>query len=271
MPAHPALLSVVVLASASSALATNSYYRFEGNLADSLGGAPGVAMQAPPFFFSPDVPVPTIPQNALANTASLNLPQGAALSFEQAFQFNTPGDATLEFWVNPSQRVHEQDLFWTTTTPGDTNRFNIFLGDNIADGCTFNIDYREPNSTLHPLFNAQQSGGTFVPFAIPVNAWTFIALTRVANTYSVYFNDSPTPAATVTDTNPNLPTNSLWSLNGRYTTSGDYGWFSGKVDEIRISDSALLPSQFLAVPTPGALALAASGLALGVRRRRRST
>lgn len=254
--------------SAGCAVAGNGYYRFEGNLADSLGGTGGVAMQAPPSFFNADVPVPIVPQNGLANTASLNLPQGAAISFEQAFQFNTPGDATLEFWVNPSQRVHEQDLFWTTTIPGDANRFNIFLGDNIADGCTFNFDYREPNGTLHPLFNAQQPGGTFVPFAIPVNAWTFIAVTRIADTYAVYFNDSPTPAAFVTDTNPNLPTNSTWSLNGRYRTSGDYGWFSGRVDEIRISDSALIPSQFLAVPTPGTLAIAVGGLALGARRRR---
>jgi len=44
----------------------------------------------------------------------------------------------------------------------------------------------------------------------------------------------------VTDANPNLPTNTGWTLNG-----SNLGQFAGLIDELRISNSALTPSQFL--------------------------
>jgi hypothetical protein len=250
---------------------TIAYYRFEGNLGDSAGGSSG-SMLAGNATYSSSMPVTTIPQNNLANTESFSLAANSIVSFNYSFPFNTPGEATLEFWIRPTQSVHEQDVFWTTTVGGDANRFNVFLGNNISGGSTFNFDYREPNGTLHPLFNSQQPGGITIPYALPLNEWTFVAVTRTGNTYKTYFNNSQSAAATAIDTNPNLPTSEGWTLNGRAITSPGYGAFAGQVDEVRLSSTALSPSQFLAnsVPEPSTfvlLVIAAIGLFASRRRR----
>ena len=84
-------------------------------------------------------------------------------------------------------------------------------------------------------------------FFIDVDTWTHVAITRVGNTYNFY-KDGVLQTQGV-DTNPNLPTSIGWQAAGR---SHDY---FGNLDEIRLSDGALAPEEFLIAlgaepPTP---------------------
>lgn len=124
-------------------------------------------------------------------------------------------------------------------------------------GWSFNVDYREPDGTLHSLLNSEQPDGVTIPYAVPAEEWTFIALVRSGDTYSVYFNNDQTPVASAIDVNPNLPTDAGWLING---------WIqqSGLIDELRLSDSALTPSEFLisSVPEPETYVMMLAGLGL---------
>jgi hypothetical protein len=55
---------------------------------------------------------------------SLQLGVSDSASFTYAFPFQTLKDATLQFWVNPTN-LGNTNPFWTTLGSGDTNRFNI--------------------------------------------------------------------------------------------------------------------------------------------------
>jgi hypothetical protein len=73
---------------------------------------------------------------------------------------------------------------------------------------------------------------------------------KKGNDYSVYINSSATGhvttlASDVTDTSPNLPTSTVWTINGRTVINGCCGGVGGVADELRLSNQALSPSQFL--------------------------
>lgn len=159
----------------------------------------------------------------------------SAIFANSDFIFNNGhGAATLEFWLKIPSESHNNvtgsSIFWTRIGDTDANRFNIYafpLG-------VFNFDYREPNGTLH---------GVLGSFNVPLDTWTHIAIVRtvdssIQHTYRTYRNGILITA--VRDMNPNLPTSMGWTLSGR----NDF-FFDGFVDEIRFSDNALRPDQFL--------------------------
>jgi len=244
---------------------TVAYYRFDGStLNDSTGNASqNGTMSSGSASYSSTVPGATVPQTGQSNTQSISLGASNYPLFNYAFPFDTLANATLEFWVNPSQLNGENDMFWTTLGSGDQNRYNIFLG-SAGD---FRMDYREPAGNLHTLAD--------VANAVSIGQWTFLAITKSGSTYSVYVNNATTPSSTVTDSSPNLPTSSGWTLDGR-SLAGNCSTctFFGLMDEIRISDTVLDPSQFLiaqsgSVPEPSSMLLMlGGGLLLAWRRRR---
>lgn len=261
------LLSTIAILScfASSAVqaATIAYYQFEGTsgntpatIADSSGnGNTGTVIGSPLFNSS-------VPATSFTDTTSLSLATSDALAFNYAFPFDTDADATLEFYVNPSSVSSEQDVFWTTTAGGDTNRFNIA----ITSGGGFSVDYRSADSTLRSVVSVSTG-------AITAGEWNFVALVKSGNTYSLYVNGAS--PATSTDSSPNLPTSTGWTISGRQTEQGvGCCQFSGLIDEVRLSDTALTSSEFLnatqATPEPGTMLTFASAMvALAVARRRR--
>lgn len=219
---------------------------FEGNLLDSSGNGNNAAVLTGSPGYSNNVPVSVVPGTGQPNTQSLSLGTGASIAVSSAFPFDYLPDATLEFWVNPNSVSSEQDLFWTTTGGGDTNRFNIGIG---AGGGVF-MDYREPGGTDHSLV----SGGS-----VSANQWTFVAIVKSGNTYTLYVND--VDVSQVTDSSPTLPTSTGWTINGRADEDGtSCCQFSGLLDEVAIADQALAPSQFEDVPEPGTLLLTISAL-----------
>ena len=228
------MLVLVGLGVATSAsAATIDDYRFENDLSDSGTGAHAASVLAGSSAFSADIPLATIPQTGLSNTKSLALTTADALVFDYAFPFDTLANATLEFYVKPLAADSDQDLFWTTTGSGDANRFNMGIASN---GSIF-LDYREPNGTLHQL-------GSSAASAIVAAQWNFVAIVKSGNTYLIYVNGND-PVAT-TDSSPSLPTSTGWTINGRATEQPFAGHqFSGLIDEVRLSDEALLPRAFL--------------------------
>jgi hypothetical protein len=205
---------LVVAGSTLSAGPVYSYYQFSGNLNDS--GSAGVNRSILTGTDSYTNPGPTVPY---PNVASLNLFPSTAVQFNSGFALDTPGDWTLEFYLNPGT-TNPADIFWTTISNQDSNRFNIFLDGDGLGGDRLNLDYRDSSGTLHPLLNSEQPGGVAANFSIPINVWTFVAIVRSGTTYAVYFNGNASPTASATDGtggNPteNLPTSTGWTINGR--------------------------------------------------------
>ena len=99
----------------------------------------------------------------------------------------------------------------------------------------------------------------------------FVAIVKSGSSYSIYVNNlSP---VTATDASPNLPTSTGWTINGRATEQPfSCCQFSGLIDEVRLSDQALSPSQFLnsspsSVPEPASFLLLGLGLSVLVAKR----
>ncbi|MCE5307753.1 MAG: FG-GAP-like repeat-containing protein [Acidobacteriales bacterium] len=212
------------------------YYRFENNYADSGSGARAGSVLAGTPSFNGNVPAAVIRRTGQANTASLSLNTSTALVFDYPFPFNTLTNGTLEFYVNPSSFATSPNFFWTTTNSGDANRFNLGITTN---GSIF-FDYRDQGGTLHQM-GVTASGG------IIANQWNFVAIVKTGNSYSIYVNNLA-PVVKV-DSSPNLPTSTRWTINGRGTVEGmewsQLSQFSGLIDEVRLSDQALSPAQFL--------------------------
>jgi hypothetical protein len=222
--ASTTFLVLAVSASPLIQAATIDLYHFEGNLNDSgQAGYDATVFTGNPAFTN-SVPSATI--NGIADTASLSLASDASLVFNYAFPFDYLEDATLSFWVNPSSLNTEQDLFWTTDQGGDTNRFN--MGINTAGA--FYMDYRSPSGALHSVLGS--AGGMVV-----ANQWTFVEIDKTGNQYTLFINGAP--AATGTDTNPDLPNGTGWTINGRQAPCCD---FSGLVDEVSLSSPVPEPA-----------------------------
>ena len=243
--------------------ATVAYYRFDGgNLVDSTGvsahdgtvwaggGTPG---------YSSTVPVNPIPLTGASNTTSLSLATNDTIDFNYAFPFNST-NGTLEFWINPDTSSYatygDNDIFWTTTSSGDSNRFNICLSSHGL--C---MDYRDPGGAQHGVIGTPAN-------SIPDGVWTFVAIVKSGDNWSVYLNGSSSPVSTSTTPGENYPTSTGWTINGRQICNCSSGSIAGLLDEVRLSDVALTPSQFLdaspssATPEPGSFALLGTGMLL---------
>ena len=228
------------------------YYRLEegvagdcatgdGSIVDSIwGSADGTPSGCP--VYSSDVPVPVIPLTGEPNTLSLAFTGSQSVLFDSFFLLHRGfGDATLEYFIKVPDQPHHS-IFWTRpTTSPDANRFNIAVNDSGG----FGFDYRDPSGILH-LTPASVS-----LFQIPVDTWTHIAVVRdtqsspPAHIYNFFVNGVQT--TTAVDPNPNEPDPDLmWTISGR---SGFQ--FTGLIDEIRLTQRALTPEEFLiASPTP---------------------
>jgi hypothetical protein len=243
----------IALSFSSADAGTIGYYRFESGpagatgmtIVDSSGNNNDGTIFAGSAVYSSNVPVALIPQTGQANTMSLDLTTGDAAFFNYEFPFQTLTNATVELWINPSTASPsgDYDFFWTTTGSGDLNRFNFHFDPGPEQVC---LDYREPNSTIHSL-------GCSGANSVPLNQWTYVAFVKQGNVYSIYLNNSVTGNVTnltsqVTDSAPNLPNSTAWTLNGRAFVQPAFGQYAGLIDEIRLSDTALTADQFLISP-----------------------
>lgn len=221
------------------------YYRFEegsdgspasgvGTIPDAEDGSPdGTPLEGP--LYLADAPAGPIPATGEANQLSLRFsgsftpPQN--VRFDNTFVFHQQfGDATLEFFVNPSDQSHRAMFFTRPDTNVDANRFHLAI--NAGGGIGF--DYRSPSGTIHVTPGAHVS-----VLSVPLNAWTHVAIVRdvvsAAPAHVYRFYRDGVLQGTRTDPSPDLPTITGWLV----------GFANFGVDEIRMTAAALQPCQFL--------------------------
>lgn len=265
-PIHrpPTILGIAAVVAVATALAANAmtvaHYRFEegagSNLVDAVDGSIDGTHSA---LYDPNVFADHLPLTGDPNQYALWLNWGmSAVAEAQPFIFHSGfGDATLEFFVNFYNQDHHS-LFWTRGDETDANRFNI----SVNPGGRFALDYREPDGSIHPIL-PESTSAVF----LPLDTWVHVAVVRdvqpdLSHRYRFYVDG--VLADTGFDPVPNLPTSAEWKISGR----GNF-YYYGLVDEVRFSDAALAPDQFLTAPEPaGSMLLAPAALALFGRRRR---
>jgi hypothetical protein len=224
------------------------YYRLEEGIAGNCASGAGSIVDS--YFdshdgtpdgcpiYSTDVPVAVIPLTGQPNTLSLSFKGAQSILFDSFFLLHrTFGDATLEYFLKALPDQPRASIFWTRpTTVPDENRFNLFIN---PGGGALQGDYREPDGTIHrPL-----GGGAEV-----VNQWHHIALVKdtqtaaPAHVYNAYIDGVKT--FSTFDGHPNEPDPDLmWTISGRVGQQ-----FTGLIDEIRLTQRALTPDEFLIAP-----------------------
>lgn len=221
-----------------------AHYRFEegtagaaatGPILDSVDSSPDGLPGGGPVYHA-DVPMATIPQTGESNTLSLEFTGSESVRFDTIFAFHAgQGDATIELFIKAPDQSHHS-LFWTRGDDADTNRYNIA----VNPGGGLGLDYRDPSGSLH-----MQAGVSSMTVA-PGN-WAHIAVVRDTVSFAPahvhrFYRDGVLQGSS-TDPSPNLPTSPQWTMSGRSSFR-----FVGLVDEVRLSNRALSPADFLIAP-----------------------
>jgi hypothetical protein len=231
-----------------------AYYRFEGTpaaaatgtgtIVDSSGnGLNGTAISGP--IYSANVPINTVPQTGDPDATSLSFDgtsQRVFISDNPLFELTQ--SLTLEAWV-----------YAEPLTTGNTDGNIIFRGDSRAGLDPYWLRFIGVNSIGFNITNAGgQSAG--VGATIPVGQWVHVAGTLDGSTGAMrlYVNGTLVSSTTtairpydvLTGPNPGLGIGAL--------QDGRFEYFHGSIDEARISNVALTPSQLLDAPQrpPGA-------------------
>ncbi len=234
-----ATFSFALVFTAPVSAQTLGYWRFEEGAADAVATGAASVLDSSAFanhgtpangpVYRASVPAAVVPATGSPDTRSLEFDGADDRVFVPGtFPLHTPGDATVEFFFRYANVGH-RSVLWTRTDNTDSDRFNIFVNGNG----TFGFDYRSPSGALHLLVGSVANG---IP--IPPMTWTHIAITRQGNLYRLYVNG--TLDGTALDVNPDLPTGTGWCRSGR-----DGYIFQGNLDEVRCSQGALTPGQFL--------------------------
>ena len=239
--------------------ATLAHYRFESltndEVIDSVSGTThGAAIDA---TLSTDTVIEAIFADGVRNDndRSLEISGESSVVFSEApFIFHQGGsgetaDATLEFFIKAPEQEHTS-IFWTHNSETDDNRYNIYINPSDGSGSNFNLagDYREDHPSdetgePHPI-------GSQV---LPADTWVHYAIVRRDlgggnHEYRHYLNYNIVVCNTVLDLGANPPTATDWTIAGRAGFPAEI-----LIDEIRFSDVALEPGDFLQVtgpPTP---------------------
>ena len=239
-----------------------SYLRFEENTGtvahDETGLMDGemLGIWGGSEGWSTDVPVSTIPQTGEANNSSIRFGGGSEYIDLSNYNDLLLGYSfTIEMFIKPEE---------------PTTSYLFSLSPSAALG--MNI-FREGDGTLSYLINHMgiSLGGPFVDLII--GEWQHIAYVKMPGEYSVYLDGVQVVHETLAsslDGPYDFP--GVGTIGDRAIGNDDGGTWRGWLDEFRISDEALSPSQFLnaSIPEPGTLGLLLFGAAgLAWRRQRK--
>ena len=281
--------SVVTVGGGVAAQATTiSYYRFEGTPDTQVAAGAGTVedSQAPDndlsvfaagnaFTYSSDVPVSPIPQTGQPNNTSGDFDGRNDDAFGQVGGPFTAGadDFTIEAYVN------FDTVTGFRTFVGRDDQFGNSNG--VSEGPASLFYFQKTGANQFRVLAAIEDGtadGGFIEAAggaVVANQWYHVAAVgdTSADTLSLYVDGTlltATPGYTSLFDPTSFTGDFDWTL-GRGQFNGGIGdYVDGHIDEVRFSDSALAPGEFLnAVPEPASLTLLlAGGLGLAARRRR---
>lgn len=205
--------------------------------------------------WSTDTPYSTIPQTGEANATSLRMNGGSAYIDLSNYNDLLLGYSfTIEMFIKPE---------------GPLGSVMFGLSPGAGLGLTL---FEEGDGTLS--YQVSHMGVLdFGPLVeLQLDEWQHVAYVKRPGEYSIYVDGDLVVNETLAaylDGPYNFPgTGTI----GDRTIGGDSGTFRGWIDEFRISDEALSPSQFLnaAIPEPGTLGLLLFGAAgLAWRRQRK--
>ena len=201
--------------------------------------------------WSTNVHSSTVSQTGEANTGSLHFGPGM-VDLSNANILSLGLEFTVEMFLMLDAPSTFNDIFGLS--PVSKLYFTII---DSSGNLYFRMQFQDQIDSLIPATLLQE------------NVWSHVALVVESTEYSIYVDGQ-------SQYNGSIPANG----EGPYWFSGDpttgnrtYGdGFSGWLDEFRISDEALSPSQFLnaSIPEPGTLGLLGLGfISLMIRKRLR--
>jgi hypothetical protein len=267
----------VAMFSISIARATTvAYWRFEegspgaaasgtGAILDSSGnGNNGTPVDGPTY--STNVPVSIIPETGAPNQLSMLfngtdqqifIPDSPSLALTQSL--------TLEAYIDPLS------ISSISGSPTDGEEI-VFRGDNRNGFDPYKLLISHGNLEFDITDASNDEATVEVPFSA-INQWTEVAGTLDNSTGVMDLYQNGILVATTTTTIRSFATldsNDKPGLGIGNVEASDNDYFDGYIDEVRISDQALSPSQLLgAVPEPASLGIVCAGILLSLARPRR--
>ena len=263
-----ALHCTVIFAFLTSAIvplhaATVAYWRFdEGTGSTAFDSSPfgNTAIINQGNLYSMDVAA-SVPVNGVPNDYSLHLNgTGQFAMAADSISLRPSSSITMEATVKLSRNI-----------AGNAGIIGRQLG--ASGGDSFNLGLR---GVLNNPFVSIQLGGTSasvdLPESLVVGQWYNLVATWNGSELSLFVNGDLKGSVPAIGSISYLYSNPV-VIGADNEASGYLEWFfPGWIDEVRISDSALAPSQFLAAPEPSTFVFAVVGLVglLACRRRRLS-
>lgn len=262
-------LAASLFATAAQA-STIAYWRMEANTVsgpdlsivnEAAGGTPltntNPLAPQPSAGLTTDVPVTTVPQTDATNTHSL-FPGGSGTKGVSAASYaglNLTGSATVEFWVKTPE-----GLATLVSHSGDSS------SGNSHNAATKGFTIYMESGTLYAKYRLADGQVTLSVASVDFSDWTFVAWTydQGSGVGKLYLNGVEQTS------NDGLDGQGLvWNSSNRDLWVGEgLDDANGGIDEVRISDVALSPSQFLNVPEPATLGLLGAGVILMLSCRR---
>lgn len=223
-------------------------------------------------FYRANVPSATVPLTGAANTLSLQNQDGFPGMFTQS-QNSSPSGVDIQtitptaWTIEASIWSEDPDGFRTFvgrdgvgTDTGDPQRAPLYF--QTRPGARLAIGFADLDGTFHV---AETDTGF-----IQANQWYNVAATSDGSTLKLFADGALVASTALGGGNTALAKTSDdrgWTIfRGKYADNDGDRWY-GFIDEVRISDEALIPSQFLFVPEPASLTLIVlAGLTLARRR-----
>ena len=204
-----------------------------------------------PEGWSVSVPSPTVPLTGDANSGSIHFGGGAGfIDLSNANALSLGYEFTVEMFLMLDAPSTFNSIFGFS--PVSQLYFTLI---DSSGNLYFRMQYQDQIDSLIPATLLQE------------NVWAHVALVVESTEYSIYVDGQSQYNGSI----PSGGEGPYWFSGDPTTGNRTYGdGFSGWLDEFRISDEALLPSQFLnaAIPEPSTLGLLGMGFISLIFRKR---
>ncbi len=251
----------------------NAYWRFEEGTAgadvavapDSVPGSSNanhmttVNASTAPTYTSAVPPTPL--KSGLANTVALEFTPNQAIHTANSAEkeINNPiitNGFTLEAAFMPFSINRYQVIVGKDGKPNPSMNEQILALKMRGDTNELQIELFDDSNTLHGV-------RSLAPLA--ANQWYYAAVVNDGTNLSLYLDRNDGNGYVLQGTDPNPLSGALWSGDpaqsstdtswtiGRGMYAGGAGgtdWFDGIIDEVRLSNTVLSPSEFLFAPVP---------------------